>query len=72
MQSFSYMARIDRQKHDIDVVERVMGYADERVRERDGRTEVIDVDVRPGIVGTTVSESEVIVGGLAPPDKPEE
>ena len=66
------MGGIDREKHDIDIVERVMGYADEHVGERDGRTEVIDVDVRPGIVSTTVSGSEMIVGGLAPPDNPEE
>jgi hypothetical protein len=72
MQSFSYMGGIDREKHDIDIVERVMGYTDERVGERDGRTEVIDVNVRPGVVATTVSRSQMIVGELAPPDSPEE
>jgi hypothetical protein len=62
------MGTIDRKKHDIDVVERVLGQGDDEVGERDGRTEVISVDVRPGFVSSTSSSSQITVGALAPPD----
>ena len=62
------MGTIDRVKHDIDVVERVLGAGDEGVGERDGRTEVISVNVNSGVISSTVSGSETTVGALAPPE----
>jgi hypothetical protein len=65
------MARIDRHKHGIDVVERVFGPAQEDVDERNGRLAVIAIDVRPGAIASTVVATHTIVGGLAPPDNEE-
>lgn len=62
------MGTIDRVKHDIDVVERVLGHADDHVSERGGRTHVVELDLRSGIVGSITSGSDITIGGLAPPD----
>lgn len=60
------MGDIDRKKHDVDIVERVMGYSAEDEDDYGARVEVIDVDVRPGFISSTVSASQLIVGGFAP------
>jgi hypothetical protein len=58
------MAAIDRRKHDIDVIERVLGGALDD-RDDDGRhTEVVDVDVRPWLAGTASRTVQVTVGAL--------
>ena len=54
------MGRLDRRKHDVDVIERVIG----GVRDTDGSgppTRVVDFDV-PGVDGYTRSTLELTVG----------
>ena len=55
---------IDRTKHDIDVIERVLGSADD-----DGAwSEVVEVTARPWLGGITSSAVQIHVGGVRPDD----
>lgn len=63
------MGRIDREKHDIDVVERVLAVTRDDGVGEDGRAEIISVDVRHGMVASTVSTSQMTIGALAPPER---
>ena len=60
------MGAIDRRKHDIDVMERVLG-AHETESENGSHTEVVDLGVRPWLAGVTTSVVQVTVSG-SPPD----
>jgi hypothetical protein len=68
------MAAIDRRKHDIDVIERVLGGARDRADDDGPQTEVVESDVRPWLAGTTSTSVQVTVGAhrkdQAPPQEP--
>jgi hypothetical protein len=62
VQAEPLVGEIDRRKHDIDVLERVLG--DIRTEgEESRRTEVVSLDVNPGLV-SSVSTVQVTVGGV--------
>ena len=58
------MADLDRKKHDMDVMERVLGGVREAIEAQGGHTEVVDLDVRAWIAGTTTSAVQMTIGGL--------
>jgi hypothetical protein len=55
------MGRLDRKKHDVDVIERVLGGARDNDATGDDRTSVIDVDV-PWVSGSRDQTLELTVG----------
>jgi hypothetical protein len=60
------VADIDRRKHEVDVLERVLGSAGDAAAPDQPHTEVVDISVRPWLGGTTTSAVQVTVGGVAP------
>jgi hypothetical protein len=56
---------IDRQTHDSDVIERVLGL-DEHKDEDDVRTEVIDLAVQPRLADLMVSAVQLTIGAIRP------
>ncbi len=66
------MADVDRRKHDVDVLERVLGGIRDS-GEPDRHSRVVDVDV-PGTSGSPHSTLELTLGideNVSPPDRPE-
>lgn len=63
------MGAIDRRKHDIDVMERVLGTAREPL-DGDAYTEVVDLGIRPWLAGTTMTAVQVTVGTAREDEKP--
>ena len=59
------MGDVDRRKHDVDVIERVLGGAHEQAGPNDRSRSLIDVDV-PWFGGSVRSTVELTVG--LPPD----
>ena len=59
------MAAIDRRKHDLDVIERVLGVARDSPEGRGGHTQVVDLGVRPWFGGSLTSAAQMTIGGLA-------
>ena len=55
------MGRLDRKKHDVDVIERVLGSVRDSDAAGDDRTRVIDVDV-PWVSGCRDQTLELTVG----------
>ena len=55
------MGDVDRRKHDVDIIERVLGGIRDSGSDADGRSRVIDVDV-PWVNGSTHSTLELTVG----------
>jgi hypothetical protein len=55
------MGGLDRRKHDVDIIERVLGGIRDSDRAEDDRTRVIDVDV-PSVSGSREKTLEVTVG----------
>jgi hypothetical protein len=61
------MGRIDRRKHDIDVIERVLG----SVRGEDAPlTEVVNLEQRPWLVGAATTAVQLMVGAEREDEKP--
>ena len=56
------MAAIDRRKHDIDVIERVLGGIQDEPVGRGSHTEVVDIDARPWVGGVTTSAVQLTIG----------
>ena len=54
------MGGLDRRKHDVDIIERVLGGIRDSDRDEDDRTRVIDVDVPSS--GSREQTLEVTVG----------
>ncbi len=66
------MADVDRRKHDVDILERVLGGIRDS-GEPDRHSRVVDVDV-PGAGGSPHSTLELTVGideNVSSPDRPE-
>ena len=63
------MAAIDRRKHDIDVIERVLGGIQDVPVSRGSHTEVVDVDARPWFGGVTTSSVQLTIGMGERPDR---
>lgn len=57
------MAGIDRRKHDIDVIERVLGGARDPLGGPDPSTDVVDLGTQPWLAGETTTAVQVTVGG---------
>jgi hypothetical protein len=55
------MGSLDRRKHDVDIIERVLGGARDGDATGDDRTRVIDVDV-PWVSGSRNQTLELTVG----------
>ena len=55
------MGGLDRRKHDVDIIERVLGDIRDSDAAEDERTRVIDVDV-PGVSGFRDQTIELTVG----------
>jgi hypothetical protein len=58
------MADIDRRKHDMDVMERVLGSARDRSGDAASRTEVVTLGNRSSLAGATTTAVQVTVGDL--------
>lgn len=58
----SSVGAIDRRKHDIDVIERVLGGIQDESVSRGSHTEVVDIDARPWLGGFTTSAVQLTVG----------
>jgi hypothetical protein len=52
------MGRIDDVKHDADVIERVLGFADHPPNYAEFHTDVVDVEVHPSLVGRSSPPEE--------------
>ena len=63
------MGAIDRRKHDVDVMERVLGNAREPL-DGDAYTEVVDLGIRPWLGGTTLTAVQLTVGAERRDEKP--
>ena len=59
------MGGVDRKKHDVDIIERVLGSAREGAGPEDRSTDLLDVDV-PSFGGSTRSTVELMVGLPSP------
>jgi hypothetical protein len=55
------MGDLDRRKHDVDIIERVLGGIRDSGGEADGHARVIDLDV-PWVSGSSHSTLELTVG----------
>jgi hypothetical protein len=55
------VADIDRRKHDVDVMERVLGSAADADRQDEVHTDVVDITIRPWLAGATTSAVQVTV-----------
>ena len=55
------MGAIDRRKHDIDVMERVLGGARDEFGASEPHTEVVDIGIHPWLAGSTTSVVQVTV-----------
>ena len=60
------MAHIDRRKHEVDVIERVLGSTADGDRQHEVHTDVVDIAIRPWLAGTTTAAVQVTVGGVLP------
>ena len=56
------MGSIDRRKHDIDVIERVLGGIQDEPVGPGSHTEVVDIDARPWFGGVTTSTVQLTIG----------
>jgi hypothetical protein len=64
------VAHLDRKKHDWDVLEHVYGGVRTVVDDDAAHTEVVSIDVRPWLAGTTTSVVQVTVNGMAEQQSP--
>jgi hypothetical protein len=62
VQDVEGVGAIDRKKHEIDIMERVLGAPKEEGDDPVLHTEVLDLSVRPWLGGTTTSAVQLTVG----------
>ena len=65
------MGAIDRRKHDIDVMERVLGTARDPEETDAPYTEVVELGISPWMAGTARSAIQLTVGAGRPEGPPE-
>jgi hypothetical protein len=63
------MGVIDRRKHDIDVMERVLGGIQDEPVSQGPHTGVVDIDARPWVGGFTTSAVQMTIGIRERPER---
>jgi hypothetical protein len=59
------MGNVDRKKHVVDVLERVLGDVQTALGPAEPHTKVIDVEVRPWLGGSRTSAMQLTIGILS-------